>query len=153
MSSCIYHVVVVVLFVIWEWEATVEWVGSEGTVEKVKKEDWRAETRRNKAARPAEKAADKRKVPDNVGTVQVAVQRAAPLQAEERVAAEKVVLVKAVPVNAGSVNGVAAAGVETAGKVAGGRRPSGPNILSLLTRKNRQNITYQLRLGIVRTHI
>ncbi len=184
-----------------EWAATVEWVGSEGAVQKVRKEDWKAEGRLNKAARPhqaaAERAAVKQQSPEKTTTNFMGVARPV-LEAVGRPAIEKInrpsvdatgrpsVVADAdgrpsleaagrLPVEAAGRLPVEAAGrlpVEAAGRLpveAAGRLPveavgrpsveavkrptkekrlgSVENIVNLLTRKNRQNVTYQLRLG------
>ncbi len=213
-----------------EWAATVEWVGSEGTVQKVRKEDWKAEGRLNKAARPHQAAAERQPIPEKtagkkgmekpaaasvvVGTETAnfmgvarpfveAVGRPAiekinrpPVDATRRPSVEAdgrpsleaagrlpVEAVGRVPVEAAGRPSVEAAGrpsveaagrpsVEAAGRLpveAVGRPPvetvgrpsveavkrptvekrlgSVENIVNLLTRKNRQNVSYQLRLG------
>ncbi len=188
-----------------EWAATVEWVGSEGAVQKVRKEDWKAEGRLNKAARPHQAAAEraaavKQPIPEKTfgkkgmekpvaATVVVgaektnfigvarpvveAVGRPAiekiyrpPVDATRRPSAEAEAAGR-LPVEAAGRLPVEAAGrlpVEAAGRpsveavgrptVEAVKRPtmekrlgSVENIVNLLTRKNRQNVTYQLRLG------
>jgi hypothetical protein len=200
-----------------EWAATVEWVGSEGAVQKVRKEDWKAEGRLNKAARPhlaaAERAAVKQQSPEKTTTnfmgvarpVMEAVGRPAiekinrpPVDATRRPSVEAEAAGR-LPVEAAgrpTVEGTGRLHVEAAGRLpteaagrpsfgavgrlpveAAGRLPteaagrpsveavgrpsiesvkrptkekrlgSVENIVNLLTRKNRQNVTYQLRLG------
>ncbi len=185
-----------------EWAATVEWVGSEGAVQKVRKEDWKAEGRLNKAARPhqaaAERAAVKQPSPEKTAGKKGMEKPAAASGAETatnfigvarpvveavgRPAIEKInrptIDVTRRPSGGTEADGrplfeaagrpsVEAAGrlpVEAAGRptveavgrptVEAVKRPtmekrlgSVENIVNLLTRKNRQNVTYQLRLG------
>ncbi len=195
-----------------EWAATVEWVGSEGAVQKVRKEDWKAEGRLNKAARPhqaaAERAAVKQPIPEktagkkgmekpatasvvvgaettnfmgvarpfveSVGRPEIEKIYRPPVDATRRpsVVAEAdgrpsleaagrlpVEAAERLPVEAAGRLHVEAAGrpsVEAVGRpsIEAVKRPtkekglgSVENIVNLLTRKNRQNVTYQLRLG------
>ncbi len=207
-----------------EWAATVEWVGSEGAVQKVRKEDWKAEGRLNKAARPHQAAAERQPSPEKtagkkgmekpaaasvvVGAettnfmgvarpVVEAVGRPAiekiyrppvdatrrplfvaeadgrpsieaagrlPVEAAERLPAKAagrlpVEAAERLPVDAAGSLPVKAAGrpsVEAVGRpsIEAVQRPtiekrlgSVENIVNLLTRKNRQNVSYQLRLG------
>ncbi len=187
-----------------EWAATVEWVGSEGAVQKVRKEDWKAEGWLNKAARPhqaaAERAAVRQPIPEKTAgkkgtekqvaasvvdgaettnfmgvarpvveavgrppvdatrrpSVVAEVDGRPPLEAAGRLPVEAA---GRLPVEAAGRLPVEAAGrlpVEAAGRptVEAVKRPpvekrlgSVENIVNLLTRKNRQNVSYQLRLG------
>ena len=130
-----------------EWAATVEWVGSEGQVEKVRKEDWwKAEEGRrlNKAARPAQMAAE-RAAAKPVATEKTAAERLPGPTTE----GGQTGLGSAVPVAAPANAPHAAAPVKASAATAEAayRRSSVDTRANLLTRKNRQNITYQLRLG------
>jgi hypothetical protein len=184
-----------------EWAATVEWVGSEGAVQKVRKEDWKAEGRLNKAARPyqaaAERAAVKQPVPEKtagkkgmeksvvdgaqttnfMGVVRPVVKAvgrpeiekinrspvdatrrpsSAEAEADGRPSFEAVGRPSVETVGRPTVEAAEGLPVEAVGRptVEAVKRPtkekrpgSVENIVNLLTRKNRQNVTYQLRLG------
>ena len=128
-----------------EWAATVEWVGSEGTVEKVRKEDWNAEGRQNTEAKLSKEQAvvTKRKVAAGTGA---AIPVAPVYRPPTTNAPQKIALGTATAVKADRV--MVSSAAERPGKQVSASQPPRQNIVGLLTRKNRQNISYQLRLGM-----
>jgi hypothetical protein len=110
-------------------------VGSEGIVEKVARDEWKGA--RAKMADP-EKMAAKKKPVGRGSAVPVA-----PGAAQKPAAA----LLTATAVNVGRADRGEAVPVPVP------RQPTGNSIISLLTRKNRQNIAYHVRLGIALTYL
>jgi hypothetical protein len=130
-----------------EWAATVEWLGSEGTVEKVRKEDWKAAARLNNKA-----AAVSRQMASHKAKPVAEKMSAGKPQSEVNSFKGEAVSVKA-GVPAASVQRVARPEAVTSaatGRSATVARPAvaaAENIVNMPGRRNRQNISYQLRLG------